>query len=398
MAYRQQAPKNQDMTKLQGELAKNIYRKVYLLFGEERYLVLQFRDVLMKRIVAPDDTMNLNFHKEQAPEVSKVMDECLSMPFFAERRLVVLQDCGYFAAAGKDADGGAAAGKDARGAEAAVKDEGRAVTAGVDARGAAAAGEKAPKVGKGRKKKAAPGTPQEVLAAFLEQIPESTVLLFVETKVDKRNRLYKAVQKAGMTVEFQLPDERQLRLWINQTFSKHKIAIAKESTDLILERAGINMSMLSAQLDKLVSCAGEGGTLSRKDVADLVTERLDTKVYKLMDAVGKRNRKEVVDRYDELVRMKEKDQRILASVSRAFNCLFMAKHLSAENRNLKEMQELMGLNFDFQVRNYVAQSKYFTEEQLKSAIEDCAALDQASKTGRSNASFAIETLLLKYSR
>lgn len=340
------APNNEGMKKLQDEMAKGIFHRVYLFFGDERFLVLQFRDKLMKEIVAPDDTMNLNIHKEANPDVSKVMDECLSMPFFAERRMVLLQDSGYFSP------------------------------------------------GKG----AAKGDALEALIRFMDSIPETTVLLFVETKADKRSRLYKAVEKAGMTVEFQYPDERLLRAWIGQTFRKNHISIDGRAVDLLLERAGVNMSMLEAQMEKLISCAGEGGTLSRQDVAALVTERLETKVFAVMNAVGLRKRKEAIDRYDEMIRMKEKPESILPVLTKGFNLLYQTKCLLAENKNRDQMKKMMGINFDFQLNNYITQQRYFTPEQLRAAIEDCADLEQKYKSGRINVSFAIEDLLIRYSR
>lgn len=343
---RKNEPNNSGMKKLQDEMAKGIFHKVYLFFGEERYLVLQYRDRLASAIVSPDDTLNLNIHKEASPDASKVMDECLSMPFFAEKRMVLLQDSGYFAS------------------------------------------------GKG----AARGDSAEALIKFMDSIPDTTVLLFVETKVDKRSRLYKAVEKAGMAVEFQYPDERLLRTWIAQTFRRSHISIDGRAVDLLLERAGVNMSMLETQMEKLVSCAGEGGTLTRQDVAGLVTERLETKVFAVMNAVGLRKRKEAIDRYDEMIRMKEKPENILPVLTKGFHLLYQTKCLLAENRNRDQMKKMMGISYAFQLNNYITQQRYFTLEQLRSAIEDCADLEQKYKSGRINVSFAIENLLIKYSR
>lgn len=341
MAGRYQQPNNEGMKKLQTEIAQGISHRIYLFFGEERYLVLQYRDRMKKAIVSDGDEINLNIHKEASPELSKVMDECLSMPFFAEKRLVILQDSGYFAT---------------------------------------------------------PSASQDALAGFLDSVPETTVLLFVESQVDKRNKLYKAVARTGMAVEFQYPDEQLIRSWVGQTFRRHNVRIPAKAIDLLLDRAGVNMSMLDSQMDKLISCAGEGGTLSREDVDNLVTERLETKVFAVMNAVGLRQRKEAIDRYDEMIRMKERPEMILPFLTRGFNMLYQTKCLLAEKKSNVQIKQIMQIKYDFQLRNYISQQSHFTLDQLRSAVEDCADLEQKYKSGRINVSYAIETLLIKYSR
>ena len=186
------------MTQLQSELKEETFHRVYLFFGEERYLVLKMRDNLVRAAVSPDDTMNLNIHKTAWPDVSKIMDECLAMPFFADRRVVLVQDSGYFAA------------------------------------------------GKGKEE-------AEKLIGLLGELPETTILLFVETEVDKRSRLYKAVSKAGLSVEFEHPDEMELARWVVSQLSENRIRITKGALQMLLERTGADMTMLRAQLDKLVA-------------------------------------------------------------------------------------------------------------------------------------------------
>ena len=49
---------------------------------------------------------------------------------------------------------------------------------------------------------------------YKRQLPDYLVLIFVEEEVDKRNRMYKAVQKQGRAVEFARQDEKTLMTWV----------------------------------------------------------------------------------------------------------------------------------------------------------------------------------------
>lgn len=343
MAGRQVKQKNTGMAQLQSELKEGTFHRVYLFFGEERYLVLKMRENLVRAAVSPDDTMNLNIHKNALPDVSKIMDECLAMPFFADRRVVLVQDSGYFTA------------------------------------------------GKGKDE-------AEKLIGLLGELPETTILLFVETEVDKRSRLYKAVSKAGLSVEFEHPDEMELARWVVSQLSESRIRITKGALQMLLERTGADMTMIRAQLDKLAACADEGGTLSETEVGGLVAERLETKVFDLVDAVGHRDRRGAISRYDELLRMQEEPNRILYFLGRQFNLLYLMKVLSQKGKGTVEMMKVMDLRYSFQIRKLSDQARFFTADQLRRAVADCTAMEQRFKTGKIDVRLGVELLLVKYSR
>lgn len=54
----------------------------------------------------------------------------------------------------------------------------------------------------------------DALADYMGSLPDYLVLIFVEEEVDKRNRMYKAVQKQGRAVEFARQDEKTLMTWV----------------------------------------------------------------------------------------------------------------------------------------------------------------------------------------
>lgn len=365
-------PNNSDMAKLQQELAQGIFRRVYLLFGEERYLVFQNRDALMNAAVRPDDTMNLNIHKEAAPDISNLMDQCLSMPFFADRRLVLVQDSGYFAAGrGGAADGGGASGKSEKGKSGS---------------------------GKGKKASKAAQSPQDRLIELFDTLPETTVLVFSESDVDKRSRLYKAVGKAGMTVEFSHPDGDMLKKWVLVRFRQHRIKVTGEALELLLERTGNDMTVISSQLDKLIACAGDDGAITGKEVRSLVTEKLETRVFDLVDAVGHRDRRGALARYDELIRMREKPNMILYFLERQFSQLYQTKSLTAARKSSMDIMKALDIKYSFLVRKYTEQARLFDEARLRQAVEDCVSMEEMSKSGKIDAQLAVELLLVRYSR
>ena len=148
------------MKMLAEDIKNGSFKTSYLLYGEEAYLRSQYKNKLKEALVNPDDTMNFSRFEGKGTDPAEIISLADTLPFFADRRLILIEDSGFF------------------------------------------------------KNKC------DELADYIPKLPDTTCLLFVETEVDKRSRLYKAVQKYGRTTEFQLQDERTLMRWILGTLKK----------------------------------------------------------------------------------------------------------------------------------------------------------------------------------
>lgn len=78
------------------------------------------------------------------------------------------------------------------------------------------------------------------LADYVPEIPESTCIILTEAEVDKRGRLYKAIKTHGRIVEFKRQDEKTLARWVLGMLKEKKsrlrrrpFGLSSEEPDLI---------------------------------------------------------------------------------------------------------------------------------------------------------------------
>ena len=83
------------MLRIEDELKNNQISRFQLLYGEERYMVQYYRNQLIEKLSNPDDEMNRTFFRDK-PEPSQIAEAAQILPFFAENRLIVVEDSGYF--------------------------------------------------------------------------------------------------------------------------------------------------------------------------------------------------------------------------------------------------------------------------------------------------------------
>ena len=90
------------MKSLNEDLKTGQFKQIYLLYGEEAYLKKQYRDRLTKALLPEGDTMNFAHFEGKGVDVKSVIDLSETLPFFAERRLIVFDNTGFFKSAGAD--------------------------------------------------------------------------------------------------------------------------------------------------------------------------------------------------------------------------------------------------------------------------------------------------------
>ena len=84
------------MKTLNEDIKTGNFKPVYLLYGEEAYLKKQYRDRITKAIFPDGDTVNYAYYEGKGINPGELIDLAETMPFFADRRLIVIENSGFF--------------------------------------------------------------------------------------------------------------------------------------------------------------------------------------------------------------------------------------------------------------------------------------------------------------
>ena len=325
------------MEQLLQDLKQQNYKNVYLLCGEETYLRNQYKKRLRDALVMEGDTMNYSYYEGKDVNPRAVIDMAETLPFFADRRVLMIENSGYF------------------------------------------------------KNKC------DELADYMSVIPESTCFIFVETEIDKRSRLYKEVKKYGRIVEFGTQKEDTLIKWILGMLKKEEKNVTKETLHNFLTKTGSDMQLIKNELDKLIAYTEGRDVITTNDVEHVCVTQTTNKIFDLVNAIAEGNQKLALDLYEDLLSLKEPPMRILFLIARQFNQLYQVKLLQKEGMGSSEIAKQAGI-VPFAMKKYQAQAKSFTEKELRRAVEDCVDSEEAVKTGMMNDRMSVELLIMKYSK
>ena len=325
------------MEQLLQDLKQQNFKNVYLLCGEEAYLRNQYKKRLRDALVTDGDTMNYSYYEGKDINPRAVIDMAETLPFFADRRVLMIENSSFF------------------------------------------------------KNKC------EELADYMAAIPESTCFIFVETEIDKRSRLYKEVKKYGRIVEFGTQKEDTLMKWILGMLKKEGRNITKDTLQTFLAKTGSDMQMIKNELDKLISYTEGRDVITIADVEHVCVTQTTNKIFDMVNAIAEGKQKKALELYEDLLSLKEPPMRILFLIARQFHQLYQVKLLSKEGMAGSDIAKQAGI-MPFAMKKYQAQAKSFTEEELRIAVEECVASEEAVKTGMMNDRLSVELLIMKYSK
>ena len=216
------------MKRIAQDIKSAQFSHLYLLYGEEAYLRRQYRDKLRAALVPADDTMNCSVYSGKDINASEVVDLAGTMPFFAERRVIIIENSGWLKSG------------------------------------------------------------NDQFLALVKAIPDTTYLILVEEETDKRSKLYKAVTANGYAALCEMQDEATLRKWVMGLLKKENKLITPDALTLLLDKTGTSMENIRREVEKLVCYKyyDEGITVS--DVEELCIVQIQNQIFDMVEAVAQK--------------------------------------------------------------------------------------------------------------
>lgn len=235
--------------------------------------------------------------------------------------------------------------------------------------------------------------------AFMEKIidilaaaAETTDVIIVEPKLDKRSIYYKTLHKQTDFREFGELDANGLARWAIAYVTDHKGTLSGSDARQILDRIGPNQQMLQSELDKLLNF---DTAITKKSIEMLVEPTPQSTIFELLDAAFSGNTKRALQLYKEQRAMKVEGLAILAMLIWQVHILTVVK--AAGNRSADDIAKLAKLS-PFVVRKSQSITRKLSGVQIKRLVSDLLNMDIRLKTIAIDADEAIQHYLLQIAK
>lgn len=321
------------MKKITEQLKAGEFSRFHLIYGEESYMVRYYMTSLKEKLSQPEDEMNCTVFSGDKINPSEIADVGQILPFLAPNRLILVKNSGFFKSASDMAD-------------------------------------------------------------YMDGFPDTTYLVFAEREVDKRNRMYKWMNKNGCVTECKQESAARIEKWMAGYVRRAGKTLSRDAAQHLMERIGLNMEMLSVELEKLISYTGSKENITLMDVDEISSGVTVSRIFDMIDAVASGEKERALALYHDLLANKESPMSILYLFSRHINILLQVQELKSLGYDRGELAGRVGIP-PFTVAKYGRQADMFERKSLLMMLNDRAEFEEHFKSGRLSDQLAIELFLIR---
>jgi DNA polymerase III subunit delta len=313
-------------------------------------------------------------------DLAVIRNTCDTMPFLAEKRLVVVEGLPR-PRKGKSDDEDAAEDGDASAPEPPVAP----IATGKRGKKAATTGLSPLAFAKG-------------LAEYIPSLPETTVLVaLVPDELKADHPLMQAARRHGKSHVFAKPTGTQLTDWVTRRARAQQRRISPEAARMLVESLGDDLRMLATEIDKLGTYVGESGEISAEDVRALTPVTRQSKVFDLTDALARRDTSTALALLHELLANGESPLGIVALTAFQTRSLMQVKLLSDRGMPAHQIASAAGIA-PFVVEKSLRLARRFTFAQLEAAHRTLLEIDTSLKRSRMTPELALDLLVLEFGK
>ncbi len=130
-------------------------------------------------------------------------------------------------------------------------------------------------------------------------IPENHYLIFITSGIDKRKKIYKALEKKGLIIDCSVPQGARKADQDAQRAVLHKIAnqilkrglkqIDAQALNALIDRTGFNLDLLSQNLEKLIAYSGNRTHIEISDIQAVVKRDKKDPIFNLTNSFLDKN-------------------------------------------------------------------------------------------------------------
>jgi len=240
---------------------------------------------------------------------------------------------------------------------------------------------------------------KEKISAEIEKFAKSEeVILFYEEEI-KKDKFFQTLKKFSEYQEFQLLDGERLKNWVKKEFKKYQAKIDSAVLEKLIEFVGNDLWQMANEIKKLVAYKTGHNQITtvtklcpeieREDVELLVKSKIETDIFKTIDAIAAKNKKRALKLLKAHLEKGDSPFYLFSMINFQFRNLLIIKDLMERNLSLYRFTDL----HPYTIKKTLALSERFRFPELKKIYQKIFQLDLDVKTGKIEPEMALDLLI-----
>ena len=225
---------------------------------------------------------------------------------------------------------------------------------------------------------------RNTMTTLLSDLPDYCTLVFVydtlEYKSDARmKKLAGAIREKGQVIAFNHQEQSDLIDWIGRRFHALGHDISVGDADYLIHVSGGLMTPLIGEIEKIGAYARQQ-RVTRADIDAVAIPVLDAQVFRMTDALTKRDYDKVFSILNDLLLLRQEPIMILAVLGKHFRQLYSARVALESGKTGKWLMELWGMRSVYPADKLMEAARRYDPAWCRRAMQRCAETDLAMKS------------------
>ncbi|HKL11578.1 MAG TPA: DNA polymerase III subunit delta [Clostridia bacterium] len=321
-----------------------LMQRIFFIEGDENYVSDKFIEYMSNKYLN-GCMMELNFHKlERVSNIREIEEKAVTLPFMCGFRMVVVDD--FIKIASDNFKG------------------------------------------------------KEDMDDFVEKVPESTMLILLNGRVDKRSFVYKYFKKKKLVIEAKRLLPETYDAWIDDFFKTSGISISKTDKRRLIQQLGYfskerprTLYDSESELKKLIGSLNGRTNIAKNDFDGFLNTREETNIFKFTDSLSEGKTAYALESLETLCEMGEPEIKILFMVSRHFRQIMKVKSMTRNGLSKNETMKILGIKSEFVFKKTYRQGKNLDMGTIEKIMDLCMMTDLKCKSISSQKRMALEVLI-----
>lgn len=329
------------------QIKKGQIAPVYVLVGQESYLVERFEQTLIENFIEGEaNAFNFARFDMEENNIADAVMEANTISFFNEPRIIWVQHPLFLT---------------------------------------------------GERQKGTVKHDVDTLIDYIKQPAEQIVLVIYAPyeKLDNRKKVVKDLKKSVDFVEVNAMKENDIKTYMQQYVRDQEVEINRDAMGVFLERTAYNLTKSINEMDKLLLFIGDEKRIRKHDVIVLVPPTLDDNIFHLTDFVMQQKPEQALKLYRELIAQKQQPIAILALLQSNFRLFTQILLMQTVGYDQGSMAKMIGAH-PYRIKMAMQQARQYPKERLMTGYMKLVELDYDIKSGRVEANLGVEWFILEF--
>ena len=205
------------------------------------------------------------------------------------------------------------------------------------------------------------------LTEVLEQVPSTTVLVFVEDELRRGNPMLQLIEPLTDAREFARLKPEEALEWLRGEVRSRGLHLTRNAAQALVDRAGGDRGALTHAVDKLSLYAGDAN-VDETIVEAMVPATRSVSIFNLVDAVAERRLPDAMRALDGVRSDGESETRIIQMLARTYRQIVAAREVIDQGGSNDEIQQAAKANFAWLARRLRRQAQAYSQPAADAAL------------------------------